>query len=216
MKTLGIHVLTIPSRKDKFELLLSELNRQSTKEVEILVSDGPETQGYKRNRLLERSRSEYIVSVDDDDMVEPDYVNTLLECCCGFDVVTFETQLYVNGVKTSKIVYDAELKGVRKTNGVLFAPPTHICCWNRRVALKSSHAEDLSYGSDQCWWRPLAYIGGWSSVHIPRVLYHYRYSTRNDGASHDPVECRKAIEAMGPGGVRTVVVDGIAVDVKLG
>lgn len=49
-------------------------------DVNVLIDSGPEKIGLKRNQLLTRAtETDYVCFIDDDDMVAPDYIKTILE-----------------------------------------------------------------------------------------------------------------------------------------
>ncbi|HRB54711.1 MAG TPA: glycosyltransferase family A protein, partial [Bacteroidia bacterium] len=52
-------------------------------EVEILtdIDNGQKTIGQKRNELVEKSKGKYVAFIDDDDMVSPFYLKTVLPGC---------------------------------------------------------------------------------------------------------------------------------------
>ncbi len=96
---LSILVCTIVSRKKEFDLLRHHLQTQINelglqKEVEILYQcdDKEISVGKKRQILLERSKGDYVVFIDDDDMVPYFYVQKIAEAiklnldCIGFRI----------------------------------------------------------------------------------------------------------------------------------
>jgi len=87
---LSILICSLEDRKESLDKLLVVLMEQTTDEVEILVEtdNGELTTGAKRNILLERAIGDYVVFVDDDDMVSDDYIPNILKAiesnpdCC--------------------------------------------------------------------------------------------------------------------------------------
>lgn len=78
---LSICIPSLASRHELLGRLLECLRRQGRSgEVEILVDldQGTATTGAKRNRLVARASGAYVCHVDDDDLVAPDYVATIL------------------------------------------------------------------------------------------------------------------------------------------
>jgi glycosyltransferase involved in cell wall biosynthesis len=103
---LSILICTIPQRKEKFNLLLAEIEKQIIEnncinDVEICTRDDDNeiykglpllNVGAKRNLLLEISSNEFICFIDDDDWIAENYIKNILEAiksnpnidCIGF------------------------------------------------------------------------------------------------------------------------------------
>ena len=80
--TIGI--LHLPKRKQSYDALIVELNKQITASnaqdiVEIITEtdEGNLSVGTKRNKVLDRANGEYVCFIDDDDMVTPIYVSKI-------------------------------------------------------------------------------------------------------------------------------------------
>jgi glycosyltransferase involved in cell wall biosynthesis len=214
--TLEVHIVSLASRAAMLDALLAELRRQvatyhleSAVAIRTLVDEGEATQGSKRNTLLDSAGGQYVVSVDDDDWVSPDYLCSLLEAIHnrpGVDVVTFHAERTIDGASPQRIVFDAlQTEPPDEHSDVVLMPPNHICCWKTEIARRARHADDLPYGSDQPWWKSLLLAKAVTSQkRVPRVLYHYRFRTQNDGVPHDPARMREAMRLMGPGWLRVV------------
>ena len=101
-KLLSILVPSIPSRTVLLHRLLCILAPQVTPEVEILINmdSGAKTIGDKRNSLLQAAESEYVSSIDDDDLVSSDYIEQLMVGInLGVDVVSIRGLYFENGVQ---------------------------------------------------------------------------------------------------------------------
>ena len=70
-KKLSILTVTLKQRMPVFENLARVLKTQANSSVEMLAvcDSGEKTIGAKRNELLEAAKGDYVVFVDDDDMV---------------------------------------------------------------------------------------------------------------------------------------------------
>mgnify|MGYP003637178320 CR=1 FL=1 len=77
---LSILVPTLESRQAYLDMMLGSLEGQLTTDVEVLIErdNGEKTIGEKRNILLERATGDYVVFVDDDDIVSWDYIASIL------------------------------------------------------------------------------------------------------------------------------------------
>jgi len=80
----SILIPTLHSRKNLFDKLLSEVQRQineiKTAKIEVLyeVDNRELTLGAKRNLLISRAFGKYCCFVDDDDVISPNYLKTFL------------------------------------------------------------------------------------------------------------------------------------------
>ena len=177
-KKLSILISALNNRN--FIPLYQNLKHQQTKDVEILVNcdSGKYTSGQKRNQLIKQSSGEYIVFVDDDDEVADDYVlNMLNGCKAGKDIVSFNLQQKVNdklkNIQTLRVYY----KDGEKLNGKVGMSANHLCAWKKKLATQVSWREDLGYGDDQLWYKPLlSYYSDITEHHIDKVLYYYNFN----------------------------------------
>lgn len=95
-----ILILSVLERQDKLNKLLKVLEPQLNENVAVLVlTDNQDySVGFKRTRLLEMSRADYVSFIDDDDMITEDYVESLLPHLDGQnDFVGFEVTYLQNG-----------------------------------------------------------------------------------------------------------------------
>jgi glycosyltransferase involved in cell wall biosynthesis len=165
-----------------------ELSKQCyNKPVEIIyLGDNLSSSvGDKRNKALQASKGEYVCFIDDDDMVNINYVSKLLEAIeHNPDVITFRVHEEYNGdhiryqyfEKIGRRVLDPTL---RKKVGmpVITMPPNHLCCWKRKKAL-SIPFPDKSKGEDHVWAENMLLHNQDLDIHeIGEVLYYYRYKT---------------------------------------
>lgn len=96
---LSILICHLDQRKHLVVRLLSVLNPQLTPEVEILTDSTPGISiGAKRNQLLARATGQYVVFIDDDDLVSTNYVSLILQAIQNNpDVVDMEGIYTHNG-----------------------------------------------------------------------------------------------------------------------
>lgn len=78
---LSILIPTLPGRRILLDRLISVINSQMVKDVEVLTNDTLPTMTMPKKRylLLLQSLGEYIVFVDDDDMIADDYIERILK-----------------------------------------------------------------------------------------------------------------------------------------
>ncbi len=205
---LEIHIASLGCRAESLNRLTANLQRQiaryhllETVAVRTCVDAGEASAGAKRNALLHTAVADYIASVDDDDEVTGDYLCSLLEAAAGNpDVVTFQARRTIDGGWPQRLVYSAwQPTCPDEHSDVVILPANHVCCWRREIAQLAHHAEDLPYGSDQCWWKALMLARAVKSEkHIGRVLYHYKFRRDNDGVGHGRETTLEAQRLMGP------------------
>ena len=211
---LEIHIASLACRAASYAELLAELDRQikryhlrNTVQIRAVVDNGEAPLGAKRNSMLETATADYIASVDDDDRVTSDYLCSLLEAMGNEpDVITFQARRTIDGGWPQRIIFDLyQPETPTAHSDIVLMPANALCAWKREIAQLSRHAEDLPYGSDQLWWKPLILAKAATvQARVPRVLYHYRFHTANDGVGHDRDNTREAIRLMGPDGERVV------------
>lgn len=176
MPDLSILICSLNDRQKSLSILLSELRRQKTKDIEILVeSDGGEMMiGDKRNILLENSSGKYVSFIDDDDDISPDYVSKVLKAikkepdCCGL-----EGTITTNGRRPKKFIHSLQYKKWFEKNGIYYRNPNHLNAIKREIALKvgfssKSHGEDRDFSM-----AVLPYLK--TEEYISGPIYFYKY-----------------------------------------
>jgi glycosyltransferase involved in cell wall biosynthesis len=155
MKRLSILTVSLKKRSDLLKNLARVLKLQSTGDVEFLayVDDGEKSIGYKRNQLLESAKGDYIVFVDDDDMISPYYTQYILDAiktnpdCCGIEgVITMENtppRKFIHTIKCNKWYTE---------NDIYYRCPNHLNPVKKEIALDTkfpnrSNQEDLIYSN---------------------------------------------------------------------
>lgn len=155
------------------------LNEFDRSQVEILIvtDNKARTIGTKRNAMLQMAQGEYVAFVDDDDRLEPDYLQSLLDATLGSlpDVVTFNVMVTVDGASPKVCRYSKRYGSDHNTDSEYLRIPNHICCVRRDLALRAGFA-DRQCGEDSDYAeRLIAYLD--HEVVIDRVLYHYEFDS---------------------------------------
>lgn len=183
---LSILILSIHSRKDQFDSLLTEFKSQASEfdgDCEILydIDNGEKTKGLKRNDLLDRATGKYVAFFDDDDWPSSDYVKSIMravesdpDCCSLLGEMTtdgknpelFEHSLAYTEWKTSL------------TNSVKYERnPNHLNAIRSSIA-KTIKFPEINFGEDHEWSKSLQSSGLLTSESkIPNVIYYYKYVT---------------------------------------
>lgn len=131
--------------------------------------------GQKRNVMVDMAQGRYVVFVDDDDRIAPDYMASLLDATVSdADVITFLVSVSLNGDTPKLCRYSKDFPADRNTPDGYERLPNHICAVKRELASQVSFPS-IAYGEDSAYSKllqPLLH----TEHHIPRVLYHYDYS----------------------------------------
>lgn len=137
-KKLSILTVTLESRRPVFENLARVLRAQSNSYVEMLANcdNGERSIGQKRNELLEAAKGDYVVFVDDDDMVFPYYTFGILKAiesnpdCCGIEGIITQKDI---GPK--KFIHSIQYEDWFERDNVYYRCPNHLNPIKREIAL---------------------------------------------------------------------------------
>ena len=190
MKTLSLLIPTIKSRKHLLNRLYDHLQPQLTTEVEVLIEedDGEAQIGHKRNLLLKRAQGEYVAFIDDDDLVSPNYVHSILTALESRpDVVGFKLGRYSNGeykgytvLSTTEAAKDPDQVGFSinlSQPSKLLHRTIHLNPTKRSIALLYEF-QNTSAGEDIAWANKIAsHIK--SEVYVDEILYNYHWVAHN-------------------------------------
>lgn len=179
---LSVLIPSIPSRFDRMITLYNEIQSQCTgREVEILcfVDNKKRSIGYKRDALTQLAQGDYLTFIDDDDWVEPIYIEEIMQAInTGADVLCPKISCIVNQGNEFIVNYSIHNQNeeARIIKGVwvdVTRKPLHNCIWKSSIA-KSEHFPDASYGEDGHWAKRLH--GKVKSEHIINsIISHYTY-----------------------------------------
>ncbi len=180
---LTIAIPSITERHENFNRLISFLTRQMTCEnlcryVELIydIDDKEVSIGAKRQSLLLRAKGKYIVMIDDDDWVSPEYVIKILDAISKShpDHVGFLEDCTIDGVKSKSIFSIQHKKWDENKFGY-----DHIRCANpKSVILREKALEvgynDMRYAEDKAFSESVTKLLK-TEEFINEVLYYYRY-----------------------------------------
>lgn len=191
---LSILIATIEGRKARFFSLMEELDRQRGAfppgYVEILsLSDNKEMNlGRKRNLLLEMAAGRYVVFIDDDDWIGPDYVKNILNAiveeepdCIGW-LIDCEFRDLGGGLrKTARAICSNRYNGWQENNDGYDITQFiyHKNPVRREIALAVKFPEK-NYGEDYPFGVGIKkYLK--KETFIDEVMYYYRYQDEPGG-----------------------------------
>ncbi len=184
---LSILICSILDRKNKFDKLILEIKRQIKElgvnnEVEVLyeIDDAVQPTGKKRNTLIQRSKGEYVVFIDDDDTIHPNYLEHILIALkenpdtvgfCGKIFWKGEYYKFHNSIKHKEwsCVYDTKL---------MFDSVSHINPIKSSIAKKYRFPEKF-WGEDKGWLDNVR-LELATEYFIPTQLYFYNPSLEDD------------------------------------
>lgn len=182
MIRLTILIATMPSRKEVFARLLNVLDGQLPMNgcVEILWDDSMDyNRGIKRNKLLARANGDYVVFIDDDDMVCKSYVRLILRAIeSNPDAVGISGLITTNGKNPMQWHISKDYKCWHTKDKVYYRTPNHISPIRREIAQKAKFpdihtAEDYEYSL-----RVLPLIK--TEVKIRGNIYTYAYNSKKN------------------------------------
>lgn len=189
-----ILILTQRSRSKFLDQLLSLLEPQINAlglrkfdQVDILITEDDYPGGAlrmagqvgdKREVMRKMSQGEYIAFLDDDDLVAPDYISSILPLCDGVDQIGFNVQQFIDGKEFGKTFHTLSAGNWRNEGMNFYRDISHINPMRRELAL----LEPMSggFGEDRRW--ADAMRGKVKSEHrIDKVLYYYLFrQQKND------------------------------------
>jgi glycosyltransferase involved in cell wall biosynthesis len=186
---LSILIATIPERVTSFRNLWNNLfdqrmnlfgAEQLDSIVEVINDSTDKAQisiGAKRQRLLEAAQGEYVVFIDDDDLVMPNYIEKILEAINeGPDCVDLNILMLTNQVKP-QMCYHHRLNRVwHEDRGAYYRTVTHFNPIKREIALQVGF-QDIRFGEDKDYSDKVTKLCS-NSIVIPEIIYIYNYSNK--------------------------------------
>jgi len=145
----------------------------------VYSDDGSMDLGAKRNALIDNACGEYVIFVDDDDLVNTQYVELILNAlnenvdCCSLNGV-----MSVDGVGAAPFKHSIKYTGWYETteNGqaVYYRTPNHLNAVRRSIAAAVRFSETKNFGEDKNFSERIKpYL--LSEATIDEVLYHFRF-----------------------------------------
>jgi glycosyltransferase involved in cell wall biosynthesis len=188
---LTICIPTVPTRRSLLSRLLHTLEHQLTPAVEVLIADGIAPMGDKLNECFTRARGEYVVCVDDDDLVADDFVRLAtagyVTDFIGYRVLVLENGRYTGTVRHS---LDGDPKWSGLDRGV-----SPKCPVRTDIARQVPFGND--YHADRAWSQAVHDLCR-SGAYINRDLYIYdHWNDHMVGTSPDDPRFRRPQRDIG-------------------
>jgi glycosyltransferase involved in cell wall biosynthesis len=180
---LSILITTLEVRKDQFEKLQEDLNKQLEEsnlqdEVEILTfCDNFEYPvGMKRNELLEQASGLFVAFVDDDDVVAENYVKIIVDTIKtnpNIDCIGIRGKLISKSLGNKEFIHSLKYNNYSEDKTYYYRPPNHLNPIRAAIA-KHFKFPILNRGEDADWAMQIAKKGVLlREVFINQVLYYY-------------------------------------------
>lgn len=176
--TLSILIATLPQRLDQLDKLMVEVNKQCNPfidQIEIVIDPRVDINiGQKRNSLLQKAKGEYIVFIDDDDHIFPNYIWSIMQACSiGSDCIAISGIITTNGKNERQWHISKEYETWHQVGGIYYRTPNHISPVKRELALQAGFPE-IVFGEDAEYSRRLLPLLKTETI-IRGNLYHYDF-----------------------------------------
>jgi len=155
------------------------IEKWTNENVEIIVATDNKqiSLGAKRNICVEQSAGDYVTFIDDDDVVEDNYVSLLLNAIkTQADCICFKSMYYHNNKAVKPVLFDVSYAGNYEDADYYYRLPNPKMCFKREL-LEKTRWSDITFGEDTDFAirvQPLIK----SQRLIPLILYHHFYNTQ--------------------------------------
>lgn len=183
--TWAILVPTLGERRALFERLMAGLLPQTEPyggRVQVVgwFNNGSPSLPKIRQTMVNGTRADYLSFADDDDLVSPDYVAEIVAALATRpDYVGFQVQCYSDGAPVALAHHSLEYGRWKNFPGRYERDISHINPIRTTLARRANFARSRSGAAEDRDWagqlRRAQVLK--SEVFIPRVMYHYLYST---------------------------------------
>ena len=185
---LSIIMISIPERNERFKWLKTKVQQQidtlnelhpSLGEVEIVsiispkFTDGGGSIGHKRQQGLLESKGRYVIWLDDDDDIAPNYVEELARLANkGADVCTFNNISKFNNFWMVVLMHFNTKIDEQAHPGIIKRRPYSICAYRRGV-LRGVTFPDVNMAEDAAFIEQ-ALKRCRTYAHTDAILHEYR------------------------------------------
>lgn len=179
---LSILILTLPSRRKTFlsnllDILEPQVAQYNNVELLVLYDNKKRSVGEKRDSIISIANGEYIVFVDDDDIVTEDYVSSIMTClnenpntdCVVFDsICTIDDGIPIHCKYGIEYNYNHNATG----NGFWTGKPAHTMVYSKKLVTSASFGR-MNVGEDFHWVNQV-HTKIKNQSRIDKVLYYYK------------------------------------------
>jgi glycosyltransferase involved in cell wall biosynthesis len=176
--TLSILIATLPHRLNQLDNLMIDVNKQCNPyidQIEILIDPRVDINiGQKRNSLLQKAKGNYIVFIDDDDHIFPNYISLILQACSmDSDCIGISGIITTNGHNERQWHISKEYMEWHQSGVIYYRTPNHISPVKRELALQAGFPE-IAFGEDHEYSKRLLPLLNTETI-IKENLYHYDF-----------------------------------------
>lgn len=205
---LEILILSLPQRKTFLSQLLSILEPQisalplrkfDSVDVRIENDYANLPVGDRRELVRKKATGEYITWIDDDDLISPSYISSILPLLNGVDQVGFRLQGYHNGKIMKPTYHTIENEDWYDDLSGFYRDISHICPMRRELALEAP----MSGGEGEDWrWAEKMRGKVKTENYIPECMYYYLWRDPKDDSTDAQIPSRLALletlQSIGP------------------
>lgn len=184
----SILICTLDEREESFKHIYNKLLFQIKelglkKMVEIIYcKDNREYSiGFKRNKLLQKSKGKYINFLDDDDDVHDNYIAMIYQklkkdpdCVSLKGIITFDGQnprLFIHSIKYNDYF---------ERDNIYYRPPNHLNVIRKSIGIQFNFPE-INQGEDLDWAMQIARSGLLKKeIEISEPYYFYQFYDKNN------------------------------------
>lgn len=178
--------ILIPTRESDWPMvdtLMKEIRSQdknSDVEILTLMNRGEHSIGYYRNTLVEWAHAPYLAFIDSDDMINKEYIQTLLKGIESKpDCISLRGVITIDGGKPEIFEHSIRYSQWRTTNNFIKYERfvNHLNCVKSSIAKQIKYPE-ISFGEDHAWSKALQASNLIKTEYYTDVvLYQYLYKT---------------------------------------
>lgn len=173
--------ILIPTVTDRFNFL-SELlklvysqNPELLKKTEVLINcdSRVKTIGQKRNELLQSATGEYVVFIDDDDVISHDYLTSIFKGIdLGVDHIGI-TMLFAPDTGLNKLVKCSKDYVWCEKDNIYYRSAQHVCPIKREIA-KQVKFPEINFGEDNVYSKQINALIQTEYL-VENIIYTYKY-----------------------------------------
>jgi glycosyltransferase involved in cell wall biosynthesis len=198
----------LPVMMDSVFSQWESLEQEHKDQVEILILTDNKKQmlGTKRNKMIDISQGKYVVHVDSDDRIEPDYIIELLKAIeSDADIICFQVSVSVNADEPKICHYSKTYSLDFNSDKCYYRVPNHICCVKRSLALLVEFPA-IAYGEDSAYAKLLKPLLK-TEHQIDKVLYHYDFNSETtETQEHLKSSYKRVNQKLSEGSVMDVII----------
>lgn len=181
---------------EKNKEALSEVKKRDNR-IDVIRNECNLGPAASRNRGIEASSGEFILFLDDDDLLLPHMLKEALEIIenDGLDVVTCRSEVRGAHLSTRQLMrYNLQqndgldlyhIESQPAEHIFLYTPQIHTFLIRRQALSEVRFPEDLSYGEDMMFWLLLSEKGlQFKKVGFTGVVYHLHTSSVSSRTAH--------------------------------